>query len=62
MKAVTMEDVLVTYRCLISCREEMPGMRLEDAFDSQALEDIRAEYYWLEEQARHQAKTPEVKA
>lgn len=44
------EKILETYRCLISCREKMPGMRLEDAFKAEngAVDSIRQEYEWLQ--------------
>jgi hypothetical protein len=47
------KHVLETYRCLISCREKMPGMRLEDVFKSEtgALASIKEEYAWLHQQA-----------
>jgi len=47
------KDVLETYRCLISCREKMPGMRLEDAFKSEngAVSALKKEYEWLQQQA-----------
>lgn len=42
-----LEQVLDTYRCLLSCRKKMPGMRLEDAFSPAAVQDIEREYEWL---------------
>ena len=42
-----LEKVIETYKCLISCRESMPGMKLEDAFNPDALKDIKREYEWL---------------
>ena len=42
-----LDKIIETYRCLISCREKMPGMRLEDAFSDTALEQIKEEHEWL---------------
>lgn len=44
-----MKNVIETYKCLISCREKMPGMKLEDAFKSSsgALQAIKDEHEWL---------------
>lgn len=39
--------VIDTYKCLISCCEKRPGMKLEDAFSSNALKSIKFEYEWL---------------
>jgi hypothetical protein len=44
-------NVLETYRCLLSCRKKMPGMKLEDAFNSEAVRDLEQEYAWLQKQA-----------
>ena len=41
------DKVIETYRCLISCREKMPGMKLEDAFSFEALQIVKKEYAWL---------------
>lgn len=44
----TMEGkVLETYRCLISCRKKMPGMKLEDAFKH--VTDLEQEEVWLKQ-------------
>ena len=51
MKIVSLEDVLETYRCLISCYKMTPGMRLEEAFDSGAMTSIKKEYDWLRQLA-----------
>lgn len=50
------KDVLETYRCLISCREKMPGMPLEDAFTSGAVDAIKDEYAWLQRRASAETK------
>lgn len=42
-----LDSVLETYRCILSCRKKMPGMRLEEAFDDAAMADIEWEYEWL---------------
>lgn len=47
MDSGMLNKVIETYRCLLSCRKKMPGMRLEDAFSSQALRDLETEYGWL---------------
>jgi hypothetical protein len=44
-------NVLETYRCLLSCRKKMPGMKHEDAFNSEAVRDLEQEYAWLQKQA-----------
>jgi len=41
------DDIIETYRCLISCRKKMPGMSLEDAFSRAALEEIEKEFEYL---------------
>jgi len=51
---VDWKGVLSTYRCLLSCRKTMPGMRLEDAFNKSAVDDIEREYVQLSELAREQ--------
>lgn len=43
------ESVLETYKCLISCCEKTPGMALEDAFSSEALDSIKREYKFLQQ-------------
>jgi hypothetical protein len=43
------KGVLETYRCLISCCKNMPGMRLEDAFSDSAVKSLEREYEWLKE-------------
>jgi hypothetical protein len=50
------QGVLETYRCLISCRKNMPGMKLEDAFkrETGAVDALEREYAWLKEQAAAQ--------
>jgi hypothetical protein len=42
------KDVLETYRCLLSCRKKMPGMRLEDAFPPESIKSLEAEAKWVE--------------
>jgi hypothetical protein len=51
-----LKDILDTYRCLISCRKNMPGMRLEDAFKSGngSVQALEREYAWLQNQAASQ--------
>jgi hypothetical protein len=44
-----MDEVLETYRCLLSCRNTMPGMRLEEAFSTDAVKSIEKEYEWLKQ-------------
>lgn len=39
--------VLDTYKCLLSCRQKMPGMKLEDAFSPSAVEAMKKEQEWL---------------
>lgn len=44
-----LDSVIDTYRCLLSCRKKMPGMKLEDAFKSStgALASLEKEAKWL---------------
>jgi hypothetical protein len=42
------DDVIETYRCLLSCCKKMPGMRLEDAFSDKAIRSIEKEFAWLQ--------------
>jgi hypothetical protein len=44
-------NILDTYKCLISCRKKMPGMKLEDAFktESGAVTALDKEYSWLQQ-------------
>jgi hypothetical protein len=41
------KGILETYKCLISCRINMPGMKLEDAFSAKALRSLQEEYEWI---------------
>lgn len=45
------QDVLETYRCLLSCRKNLPGMRIEDAFKTETIASLEKEYAWLQQQA-----------
>lgn len=45
-----LDSVIETFKCLISCCEKMPGMKLEDAFNSEAFANMKEEYRWLLEQ------------
>lgn len=45
-----LDKVIDTYRCLLSCHKKMPGMKLEDAFNEEAMEQIEKEYKWLKDQ------------
>jgi hypothetical protein len=47
------QDVLETYRCLISCREKWPGMSLEEVFKPEfdSVDALKREYAWLQQQA-----------
>ena len=42
-----LDHILETYRCILSCRKKMPGMKLEDALNSEAVNDMELEYTWL---------------
>jgi len=44
--------ILDTYRCLLSGIKTMPGMKLEDAFNSSAVASLKAEQAWLIKQDR----------
>lgn len=46
-------NVLETYRCLLSCRKKMPGMRLEEALNDAAIAGIESEYEWLLSQQKN---------
>ena len=41
------DAVIDTYKCLLSCRKKMPGMRLEEAFNPAAVTKLESEYLWL---------------
>jgi hypothetical protein len=43
-----LEEVLGTYRCLLSCRKKMPGMSLESAFKHETIKYLEDEFKWLE--------------
>ena len=43
------KGILETYRCLISGRKNMPGMRLEECISQNGLRLIEMEYEWLKE-------------
>lgn len=45
-----LDKVLETYRCILSCRKRMPGMKLEDALNSAAVAEMEQEYSWLQMQ------------
>jgi hypothetical protein len=47
-----LDNVLETYKCILSCRKRMPGMRLEDALSSAAVTDMELEYAWLQKQKK----------
>ena len=47
-KEITIDDIIDTYKCLISCRESFPGMNLEEAFSYDAIQSIKKEYEWLQ--------------
>ena len=49
MKEITLDDIIQTYRCLISCRDTMPGMALEEAFSYDAMVSVKDELVWLKE-------------
>lgn len=49
MKEITLDDIIHTYRCLISCRDTLPGMALEEAFSYDAMLSVKAELAWLKE-------------
>jgi hypothetical protein len=51
-----LNGVLETYQCILSCRKKMPGMKLEDAFNSAAVEDLEREYAWLQKQGEVRGK------
>jgi hypothetical protein len=46
------QEVLDTYKCILSCRKNMPGMRLEDALNSSAFNSMKSEYTWLQGKAK----------
>ena len=43
------DGVLETLRCLISCCEKFPGMPMEQAFNEDALREVKEEYNYLKE-------------
>jgi hypothetical protein len=46
------KDVLETYRCLVSAKKNMPGMRIEDLFGSCTTSELEQEYKFLQQQAK----------
>lgn len=44
-----MKDVINTYECLLSCRKKMPGMKLEDAFTPEAVNQLEIELLFLKQ-------------
>jgi len=42
-----LNDILKTYEVLISIREKTPGMKMEYAFDEEAMYSIKKEYELL---------------
>lgn len=46
------KDVLETYRCLVSAKNNMPGARIEDIFGSCTKDDLEREYAFLKQQAK----------
>jgi hypothetical protein len=44
MNEQLLKDVLYTYKCLIEAREKLPGLRLENAFNEEALQMLKHEY------------------
>lgn len=50
------KDVLETYRCLISNRKNLPGMKMEDALNSSALASMEKEFEWLKKKAEEDSK------
>lgn len=42
-----LNDVIATYRSLLSCRKSLPGMRLEDALSDDAVKSLEKELKWL---------------
>lgn len=49
MKQITLNDIIDTYKCLISCRDTLPGMPIEEAFSYDAMVSVKAELVWLKE-------------
>lgn len=46
------KDVLETYRCLLSAKKNMPGMKIEDLFRSCTTSELEREYEFLKQQAK----------
>ncbi len=51
------KQVLETYRCLLSCRKNLPGLSLESAFNEDAVRDLEEEYAWLQQQKQYESHT-----
>lgn len=58
-KEITINNVIDTYKCLISCLESFPGMSLEEAFSYDAIQSIKKEYEWLQKLKYKDAKMVE---
>jgi len=47
MNPKLLADVINTYQCLISICEKMPGTKMENAFNREALKMVKEEYLQL---------------
>lgn len=47
-------EVLETYRCVISAKKNLPGTRIEDLFASCTTADLEKEYKFLQEKAKQE--------
>lgn len=53
------DDIVETYRCILSCRLNLPGMRLEDALNESAVRGMQRELDWLK---RHEQEIRDLDA
>lgn len=42
-----LNDIIITYRCLLLSRQSLPGVSLENVFPSNTIHLLEREYKWL---------------
>ena len=42
------DEIIDTYKCILSCRKKLPGMSLEDALNDSAVRGLERELAWIE--------------
>jgi len=41
------DDIIETYKCIISCRRNLPGISMEQALCEEAINNVEKEYQWI---------------